>query len=259
MDGTQNQRPDKMSPKEYVPLLAATIAAIASLSTVFITWFLIERVRTDISQQTLALERVKVEVAAAAQRTAEMGLKIDQSRLELDRRIAQSTESQANRRIQIEDKRYTTNEARLTPYFAKLSNDLRPNLQIDCLPKREEPALLLVDCRFENKGAYRITVTPKTVEILDKVTEKGIAGAISSFDNANANTILTGGLGSNTYTIRLTQTGAALKQGMLSFVFTAVTDQVAINMTKRLAKGILTDEELKQLSEQSYTNWINLP
>ena len=247
-----------MLPKEYFPILAATIAAIASLSTVFITWFLTERVRTDISQQTLALERVKVEVAAAAQRTGEMAIKIDEARLELDRTTAQRTESQANKRIQIEDKRSTTDEARLTQDFTRLSNDLRPNLQINCSMKRKEPTVLVVECTFENKGKHRVKVTPTTVTVLDQFTREAIVGAISSFDHAIENTIPTGLQGSNSYTIMLTHTGAALKQGWLSFSFKVATDQVAINMTKRLSKGILTDQELKQLAEQPYTHIIDL-
>lgn len=250
-----------------VVILVALISATASILSIFVTWFLTERIRTDISAQTLALERVKVDlssqtlalekvkvdIAAAAQRTAETSTRIDNARLDLDRRIAQSTEYLSNRKVQIEDKRTTTDEIRLTPEFARLSNDLRPALEIDCKAETEDGSFYKVNCTFRNKGAHRCGVIPTGVSLLDRATQKPIEKAIVSFENGDSNSILAGGSGSNWYSIRLAPSGAAVKKPIIQLTFRANTDAIAVNMLKRLAKGTLTDDELAQLSIQNYT------
>jgi len=133
-----------------IPLLVAAIASITTIVSILVTWFLTERIRTDIAAQTLALERTKADIAAASQQTAELALQLEQARLELDRRIAQSAEVRSNRTMQIEDRRARTDEARLTPDFAKLSNELRPNFTIDCKIERDGAAALLrATCKFQ--------------------------------------------------------------------------------------------------------------
>lgn len=248
-------------------IAAALIAAVASLASIFLTWFLTERVRTEISAQTLALERVKVDLAAqalaldrtktelavAAQQTADSSSKIDRARLELERRSTEFSQRLGNRSLQVEDKKATTDEIRLTPDFAKLSNELRPALEIGCNAEILDKLTLKVDCSFKNKGAHRLTVTPTGASLQERSSQAGIPGGIASFENGDTNSILAGGSGSNTYVIRLTPAGASHSKPILRFTFRANTDQISLNMTKRLAKGVLTDDELSQLSVQIYT------
>lgn len=242
-------------------IIVAVIAALTSLSALFLSYFLTERVRTDIAAQTLALERMKVDVASAAQRTSEMAARIEEARLHLDRRIASTREGLENKKIQIEDKRAQTEDVRLTPDFTKLSNDLRPTLDVSCQGDTSYPRVIRMECSFKNRGAHRTKIVPTGVSMLGRRDQKGVAGAIERIDNAEENNILPGGTGTNTYDIVLTENGATIKNPIISIEFLAVTDQLAINMTKRLAKGIITDEELKNLSEQTYTQqvWFEKP
>ena len=59
-----------------IPLLVAAIASITTIVSILVTWFLTERIRTDIAAQTLALERTKADIAAASQQTAELALQL---------------------------------------------------------------------------------------------------------------------------------------------------------------------------------------
>lgn len=254
--------------KNNAALYAATIAACASVLTVMLTWFLTERIRTDIANQTLALEKVKVDIASqtlslervkvdlavTAQQTANMTAQVNSSRLELERKIAQSTEYLGNRKVQIEDKRSNTDEIRLTPEFSRLQNELRPGISVECTGEAIDPSTHRITCSFANKGAHRASITPTGVSFLDRDSLSKLPEMILRFENGDSNTVLAGGTASSTYIIRLTPKGTEQKKPVFSFAFKAATDQVAINMAKKLAKGLLTDEDLAQLSVQTYVS-----
>jgi hypothetical protein len=248
-------------------IIVALIASLTSLGVLFFGYHLTERVRTDIAAQTLALEKVKVDIAAqtlaldrmkvdigsAAQKTSEMATKIDEARLQLETRIAASTEKLGNRKIQIEDKRGQTEEIRLTPDFAKLSNEIRPNIDISCEASKSDLTVIRMKVSFKNLGAHKAKIVPTNVSLLGSSNQILMAGAIERIDNAAANFVLPGLSGSNIYEIILTQYGATIEKPIISITFIASTDQVAIDITKRLAKGLFTDKELQSLSEQTYT------
>ena len=232
-------------------IVVALLTAVTAISTLLLNYWLIERARTDISAQTVALEKIKVDIAMSAQKTAESVAKIDASRLDQERQSASTIERLESKKIRLEDKKSSNEQIRLTPDIAKLSNDLRPTLVISCDGSYSDSTIVKLDCNFKNNGAQRVGIVPKSVGMLDK-NQKEIDKAIIKIDAA-MNTILPGGTGSDTYTVALTSLGEMVKQPIFRIKFVATTDQQAINLTRRLAGGYITEAELKELSKQNYT------
>jgi hypothetical protein len=195
-------------------VLVALIAAVPSLICCLLTYFLTDRVRNDLSAQKIQIDQI---------------------------------------RLKIEKERSQTDEVRLTPDFAKLSNDLRPNIEIACQGDTSESGVIRMTCLFTNRGANRARITPTSIKMLSSSDQKEIDGAISRIDNTEGNTILPSGKGSNIYEIILTPYGTTIKRPIICIEFQAVTDQVAVAMTKRLAKGLIKDDELRSFAQQSYT------
>ena len=235
-----------------VPIIVALIASATSLAGLLLTYVFTERARTEIANQTLQLERIKVDISAATQKTAEVAARVDMARLELERQIARSRERIESRKVQIEDRKGTTEEVRLTPDLTKLSNELRPNVDVSCYGDPIDGVILRITCNFKNKGAHRAKVEPKLFSMLNRSDQTEIPGTIQKIDNAGSNNILPNGAGSNVYEIFLTPAGVAVKNPIISIKFDATTDEVAVAMTKRLSKGIITDEELRSFSTQRY-------
>lgn len=265
-----SQAPAKISPirrsRLSVTLMAALIAAGASLSSVVLTWLLTERVDAEFAAQTLQLEqgrlklaerslelkRVNTELGEIAQRINASSLEIDGARLSLERQIAEQSRLLHDRQIEIESSRATTDEIRLTADFFRIANQLRPTIEIDCSRKNVGIDIIEANCSFRNAGAHRASITPTGVTLLSGRSQIALEGAISAFENAEKNTILSGGAGSNTYTIKLSAAGALHKGSILRLHFDSATDPIAVNMTRRMAKGKLTDDELSQLAIQTY-------
>jgi hypothetical protein len=252
-------------------IVVALISAATAMATLVINYWLIERVRSDISEQTLALERIKLDISTSAQKTAESVAKTDAARLDLERQNAlmsakidtarldlEQHNASINQRIEttktrIEDKKTRTDEVRLTQDFSKLSNDLRPNIGIECYSKVNQPSFLKVSCKFQNHGAHRCKITPLHFNILDGASERLVDKAVDQVEHSDPNTILPGGIGSNTYNIWLTSSGEKMTSRAVQIEFWAVTDKQAIEMTRRLSAGYITDAELQDLSQQNYT------
>ena len=236
-----------------MPIIVALIASVTSLAGLLFTYVFTERTRTEIAAQTLQLERIKVDTSAAAQKTSELGALVDLARLELESQTAKSGELIESKKVQIENRRGNTEEVRLTPDFTKLSNELRPNIELSCNGDPIEGVLLRITCSFKNKGAHRAKIEPKAFSMLDRSDQKEISGAIQKVDNVDANNILATGVGSNVYEVFLTPAGVAIQKPIISIRFDATTDSVAVAITRRLSKGVITDEELRTLSTQVYT------
>ena len=265
------QHPDH--PRTKRRLNTAIIVALLSSATAIIisiaNYWLIER-------QTLALERIKLDVSKSAQMTAEtvattdverlasekqkalLAAKLEAERLESERQNALITHRIESIKTRIEDKKSRTDEARLTQDFSKLSNDLRPNIAIECDSDYNQPTFLKVTCKFYNKGAHRCKITPLHFNMLDGNNERLIANAVSQVEHADSNSILPGGYGSNTYNIWLKPVGEKQMSRIIQIDYLATTDRQAVDMTKRLAAGYITETELQDLSQQSYTLNLSL-
>ena len=235
-------------------IIVALLAAFTAIVTLLLNYWLVERTRTDIAAQTIALEKIKVDIALSAQKTAESVAKIDEARISQERQSVATMAQLESKKIQLENKKSNHEQTRLTPDIAKLSNDLRPNIVISCDGSNSDRKTVKLECSFKNNGAQRVKIYPKTVGMYDK-NQKGIKEALSEFDG-ESNTILPGATGSNTYTVTLTSIGEIVNQPIYKIEFDAITDQQAINLTRRLASGYITEAELKELSRQGYT--INL-
>lgn len=241
------------SPNSRTPIVVAVIASVTSIAGLLLTYVFTERARTEIASQTLQLERIKTDISAASQRTADVVARVDEARLQLERQIARSTELIESRKIQIDDRRGNTEEVRLTPDLTKLSNDLRPNFEVSCSGDALDGLVLRINCTFKNKGSHRALISPKFFTMLNRSDQKGLPGVIEKIENGVANNVLPNGSGSNTYEVWLTPAGAAVKSPIVSITFEAKTDDVAIALTKRLSKGAITNQELRELAMQGYT------
>lgn len=239
-----------------VPIIVALIASVTSFAGLFLTYVFTERTRTEIAAQTLQLESIKVEISAAAQKTAEIAVGVDQARLELQRQIAKSAEHIESKKVQIEDRKGTTEEVRLTPDFTRLSSGLRPNLAISCAVDRIDRMRLQITCIFKNNGAHLARIEPKSFLMLNTSDQKEVPGAIEKVDNTGANNILPNNGGSSTYDVFLTSDGGARNKPMIRIEFDATTDSAAIAMTKRLSKGAITNNELRAFSTQGYIQYV---
>mgnify|MGYP001336657906 CR=1 FL=1 len=160
-----------------------------------------------------------------------------------------------SKKIAVESKKSTNEQIRLTPDFTKLSNDLRPNVAITCDGHNIDSKTVKIECNYKNNGAQRVKIYPKTAGMCD-YNQKAIVKALSNFD-CELNTILPGATGSSTCTVKLTSIGEQVKQPIYKLEFDATTDQQAINMTKRLSVGYITESELKELSHQGYTIYLH--
>lgn len=232
-------------------IVVALLTAVTAIVTLLLNYWLIERARTDISAQTVALEKIKVDIAMSAQKTAESVAKIDAARLDQERQSASTIERLESNKILVEDKKRRIEQIRLTPEIIKLSDDLRPKITILCDGSNSDNKTVKLTCNFKNNGAQRVRIHPKSVGMLDK-NQKEIDKAIIKIDAA-MNTIPSGGTGSDTYTVALTSIGEMVKQPIYRINFDATTDQQAINLTRRLAGGHIPEAELKELSQQNYT------
>lgn len=244
------------------PLIATIVAALSSIAAFGLNYYLVERVRNDLSKQTIALnaqaielETVKTELAKAAQRTADLNALTNQAQLALMVRQTISAETNQNTKSKLDARSTRTDEARLTPDFAKLSNDLRPSLEITCNATRESAVLVLVACRFKNTGSFKMFLKLNHVVAWNPRTNTAIPGKIKQFTGADSNSILGKSSGNNTFYLELAE-GAGNFVAALDI--TATTDKQAIAMTKKLSLGYLGDEELKGLSIQGYTGHIEI-
>ena len=246
---------------------AITVAVISSATAIIISvanYWLIER-------QTLVMEQIKLGISKSAQKTGETVAatdaarldseknnalitgKINEARLELERQNAVLTERIETQKTHIEDKKSRTDAARLTQDFSKLSNELRPNISIESNSDYNQPSFLKVTCKFHNHGAHRCNINPLSFNILDANSGRLIENAVSQVEHDNSNSILPGNYGSNTYNIWLTPVCEKQSSRIVQIKYLAKTDKQAIDMTRRLATGYITEAELKDLSQQTYT------
>lgn len=245
-------------------LVVAVIAATAVVGSTVLNYILTEKVRTEIASQTLAIEQAKLQIAASAQKTTETAnqvtlLRLDfdkqnaQSRLELDKQIAALSQRNDSVRTRLDERRTRTDEVRLTTDFTKLSNELRPNVVMKCVMVLQNPSFFRLDCNFKNLGVHPVRVSPPGIWLLGNETQQPISDAIARIENVDGNFLPAGGMGSNTYDIYLTSLGEKLVRPTLRTKVDVSTDQQAIDMTRRLATGYITEKELKSLSMGAFT------
>jgi hypothetical protein len=250
-------------------VIVALISSATAIAISLMSYWLIQK-------QTLMLERIKLDISKSAQKTSEtvattdsarldaekqnalINAKIDAARLDLERQNALITQRIETKKTHIEDKKSRTDEARLTQDFSKLSNDLRPNIHIDCDSDYNKPTFIKVTCKFRNNGAHRCKITPSQFNMLDGVSGRLIDKAVSQVEHDESNTILPGGSGSNTYNIWLTPNGEKITSRIVRIKYLATTDSQAVDMTRRLAAGYITGTELQDLSQQIYTQNLTI-
>jgi hypothetical protein len=267
------QRPDQprrfRDLAKHTAIIVALISSATAIAISLMSYWLIQR-------QTLMLERIKLDISKSAQKTSEtvattdsarldsekqnalINAKIDAARLDLERQNALITQRIETKKTHIEDKKSRTDEARLTQDFSKLSNDLRPNIHIDCDSDYNKPTFIKVTCKFRNNGAHRCKITPLQFNMLDGVTGRLIDKAVSQVEHDESNTILPGGNGSNTYNIWITPNGEKITSRIVRIKYLATTDSQAVDMTRRLAAGYITGTELQDLSQQNYTQNLSI-
>jgi len=235
-----------------IALVVACIAATAAITSPLLTWYLTERIRTSIQFDSLSLEKTKVEIASAAQRAIEAANQLAASRLELDRQIASISQRLEQKRIGVEERRANTDQTRLVTDFSKLVNDLRPNVEMSCDGSFATESLFKLECKFKNIGANQIQIAPKSFSILDRETQRVVPNALERSDNAVDNWVLPGGSASNIYDLYFTSSGSKLKRPIIQTIVEARTNQQAIDMTRRLGQGNITNAELASISIQNF-------
>lgn len=242
-----------------IAIIIAVLALLGSFAANFFNYWFTDSVRTDIETQRLALDKIQADIASEAQKTSEMSVKINEARLLLDKQIALSTEKFDKQRIQIESQRGQTEKMHLTMGFTKLFKDLRPTIEIYCERAKIDTTKIStntipIDCSFKNLGPLKANIILVTLNMIGGEDYKDIDGAIERIDNNEKNSILSGSVAGSRYFVVLTEFGAAnLKKVSFKIGFRAFTDGAAVSMINRRAKGMITDEELKELSEQGYT------
>lgn len=212
-------------------IIAAIIIAFPTLIALILNYSLVDKIRTDIAEQTLELEKIKINMASTAQQLE-------------------------SRKIQIEDKRSQTEQLSLMQNFIKLSNELRPNLDISCEGPANFSKTVRITCKCVNNGIHAVKIIPETIAILDNNDQTEIKNTIERIANAKANYINSGGKGADTYDIILTDYGVTIKKPVFKITFLAVTNDIAINIGKRTLRGVINDKEMKKLSEMHYNYYL---
>lgn len=236
-----------------IALIVACIAATAAITSPLLTWYLTERIRTSIQLDLLSLDRTKVEIASAAQRATEAANQLTASKLELDRQIAGLSQRLEQRKLGLEERRANTDETRLVTDFSKLVNDLRPNVEVSCNGSFATESLFKLECMFKNIGQNQIQIAPISFSIRDHETQKLVPNALERADNAAINLIPSGGRGSNIYDLYFTSSGSKVKRPIIQTTVEARTNQQAIDITRRLGRGNITDAELASVSTHRIT------
>lgn len=268
-------------------IVVAIIAAITTLISVAFTYYFVERVRNQISAQTLALENIKLDVSRAAQSTAEtvvaidaarlelqrqaasieeakLGIQlqtvsIDNSRLGLQRQIAQASNRNDTKKAEIDDQRRKADEIRLASELAKAENELIPIIVVSCNTQKYTQRLVKLHCNFVNKGTNKVMVTPVKFALLNSVTQKPEEDGIENLENSNdSNSLLPGTSGDNTYDIYLSQKGDGLRNRQISVKIKAVTDATATGKLREVTKEHVSEERLASLPIYYYTFIANV-
>ena len=248
-------------------IYVAVIASITALASMIFTYIFTERVRTQISSQTLALDVIKVDISKSAQRTSEslaaieasrlelqrQAASIDSSRLDLQRQIASTTNLNEIKKIDLDSQRKKADEIRLMSELAKAKNDLIPTVDYRCNWDQSSNRPFKIDCNFNNKGINRITITPIKFELIDTISQSIIENGIYRVENAEPNTLPPSITGSNTYDIYLSEIGGKYQNITFRLMFTALTDQVAVNNLYAISKGLISKKELESFQIQQYT------
>lgn len=246
-----------------LPAITASIAALSSIGAFLLNFHLVERVKNDLAEQTLALnrqsvelDRVKTEIAKDAQRTADLNALTNQAQLALMVRQTVTAEKNQGIKNRVDERTVRADEARLTPDFAKLTNDLRPSVDTTCDSSRESSSLASLNCTFKNSGSFKVNLKITQIAAWDTRTETQVPGKIKSVAGSLTNNILANGTGSNAFYLDLADDTQALTVIIRAI---ATTDKHAIALTKRLSLGILGEGELTDLSTQSYSWVLTIP
>jgi hypothetical protein len=253
-------------------IAVAVIAAITALASIAFTYLFTERVRTQISAQTLALETIKADVSKAAQRTAEsvaaidsarlelqrQAASIDAARLDLQRQIAMTSTRNETKRTEIDDHRRKADELRLASEFSKAQTELIPVMDFKCDAEKLQSSQVKLTCRFKNMGIHRITVAPVQFELVDSLTQQVVEHGIAKVDNDVTNTLPVGVEGSNTYDLYLSEAGERLKNQTYRVKVRAQTDPVAVDKLRAIAKGYVSEKDLAILPIQYYVFNLNI-
>lgn len=250
-------------------IIVAVVAATTALASVLFTYYFTDRVRTQISVQTLALETIKVEISKAAQQTANNAVAIDAARLELlkqatqfdetrlvlqkqatnidgarfnlQRQIAVTTNHNDSKITEIEDKRRKADEIRLASELSKAKSELIPVLAFNCSTEKFTLRLVKIHCNFKNNGLHKISITPEKYNLVDSITQKIVDDAIDKVENADQNWLPAGVTGSNTYDVYLTEKGDKLKNRTISVKVKAQTDELVVDELRKIADGKINE------------------
>lgn len=214
----------------------------------------IDKASQENARQMLELERIKVEIAKSSEANSEIGTRVSQSRLDMDRQTEKNNKIKDQAKLNLDSNSGQRDEARLSVDFTKLLNELRPNLQINCNSIITKDNYIVIECSFKNLGLNKIIVYPIDIFLLDENNKQIIHNAILKTEDLDSNQIIN--LGSNRYTVFLTPEGQKLKKHNFKLSIKAITNQSSIDLTKRLSKGLITDEELNDAATQLYQ--INL-
>ncbi len=264
-------------------LAVAIIAATASVASVAFNYWFTDRVRTNISDQTLALEAIKVDLAKSAQKTADTVAMIDAARLELQRQaaaienarldierqaadidaarlviqrqLAVSSTRNESRRTDIDDQRRKADQIRLATDLAKAKAQLLPTMEPSCTVTWVSQQRLTLECTFKNTGTNRIFLQPVAsfdFLDLDLGNDSFVAGAITKVDGDSRNNVPVGLTASNTFNIYLSEIGQRVKRKAIAARIRATTDEIAVNSLRAIAQGYVSEKDLGSLSSQEY-------
>lgn len=263
--------------------LAIISIIIVPILTLGLTWFLTERIRTQISQQTLVLENRKTIVS---ERTvdldriktviADSALKLDDARTEiakqmLDLERARIKIMESNRKTEeltlklnqsrlefdqtMARNRSAIEDTKLAPEFAQILSDIRPNIEIKCsILDKSEIKVIRLKCVFSNKGKHLVVVNLENFKMIDGFSQKEISGAIAGIENNVQNNILPYGSGSDIYVFRLTERGSAQNKNQQGFYihFLVKTDKTIIDQLKSSYKDKKYIRKINDSSSQGY-------
>jgi hypothetical protein len=234
----------------------AVVALVVAFGLSFFNYVFTNSVRSEIQEQNLDLEKFQ---ASIEKLTSSMKAKVDKNRQLLDTQIASSTEKFEKQRIQMENQRSQTEKMHLTMGFGEIVKDLRPVLEIYCQDAKIRTAkvganTVPIDCSFKNIGNLKANIVPDTLIMLGGKDYSVIDSAIERIDNGEKSSVSPGKTSRRQYYVVLTKNGAAnIKNAAFKISFRAFTDASAIEMIKRRTNKAITDKELEELSEKSYT------
>ncbi|MRW85422.1 hypothetical protein GJ698_15155 [Pseudoduganella sp. FT26W] len=227
-----------------------TVGPIVSLCSPFllfaITYYFTDSIKNNIGLQNLELDKLKTTISQQTQQ-------IEQARFELQRDTFKVSTKNDEKRIEFEDKKSRVEELKSKAEIIKIFVDMVPKTDAACRAARIGTKLLKVRCSVNNRGVHAVYIRPLNFKMLD--IKGGIAppAVFSSTTGIQQGLIAPGSALDGYYELTMSTMGAFVLNKDLIVEWRSATNPALVAALKKITAGVVTPEEISDLTTQSYS------